>query len=132
MWSLCFDTILALRATFFCCCGADFADMWAGASDADVAVLVVDARVGEFETGFHKGGQTREHALVARSLGVAEIVVAVNKMDATGWAQARYDSIVQSLQKYLKTVGFKKGKVHFVYSWVMFCLCNVQRYHMKH
>ena len=44
-------------------------NMITGAAQADVALLVVDATRGEFETGFESGGQTREHALLVRSLG---------------------------------------------------------------
>jgi len=57
---------------------------------ADVAILVVDATTGEFEAGFEAGGQTREHAILVRSLGVRQIIVAVNKMDMVSVPKSAY------------------------------------------
>ena len=52
-----------------------------GASQADFAILIISARKGEFETGFEKGGQTREHAMLVKTQGIKRLVVAINKMD---------------------------------------------------
>jgi len=72
-------------------------------------VLIVSSRKGEFETGFEKGGQTREHALLAKTLGVEKLIVAINKMDdpSVGWSKERYDEIVEKLKPFLKQSGFK-------------------------
>ena len=48
-------------------------NMISGATQADCALLVVDASTGEFEAGFDRGGQTREHLVLVRSLGVNQI-----------------------------------------------------------
>ncbi|TPX43922.1 hypothetical protein SeMB42_g04519 [Synchytrium endobioticum] len=63
-------------------------NMISGAAQADVAMLVIGATTGEFETGFESGGQTKEHALLVRSLGVSQMLIAINKMDATNWDKA--------------------------------------------
>ena len=67
-------------------------NMVVGAAQADIGVLIISARKGEFETGFDKGGQTREHAMLAKTLGVSTLIVAVNKMDdpTVSWDKARY------------------------------------------
>jgi translation elongation factor EF-1alpha len=89
-------------------------NMIAGAAQADVAVLVVDATPGGFESGFGSGGQTREHAALVRNFGVTQLVVAVNKLDQVGWAQTRFEAIKSELLSYLLSVGFGKDKITFV------------------
>ncbi|XP_043962053.1 HBS1-like protein isoform X1 [Gambusia affinis] len=89
-------------------------NMITGAAQADVAVLVVDASRGEFEAGFEAGGQTREHALLVRSLGVTQLAVAVNKMDQVNWQQERFREISSKLGHFLKQAGFKESDVFFI------------------
>ncbi|KAJ1894778.1 hypothetical protein LPJ66_004980, partial [Kickxella alabastrina] len=89
-------------------------NMISGASRADVAILVVDASTGEFESGFDGNGQTREHAILIRSLGVRQLVVAINKLDVIGWSQERYDEISGRLFDFLTGCGYLKEDVRFV------------------
>ncbi|VDM25904.1 unnamed protein product [Toxocara canis] len=77
-------------------------NMITGASQADAGLLVVNATTGEFETGFDLGGQTREHAMLLRSLGVTELSVAVNKLDTVEWSQTRYDGVCNVLRNFLR------------------------------
>ncbi|KAF9153502.1 translation termination factor GTPase eRF3 [Linnemannia schmuckeri] len=79
--------------------------MIGGAAQADVAVLVISARKGEFETGFEKGGQTREHAVLAKNGGINKLVVVINKMDdpTVNWSKERYDECVDKLSPFLKS-----------------------------
>ncbi|GAA5943787.1 uncharacterized protein JCM15063_006493 [Sporobolomyces koalae] len=90
-------------------------NMISGAAQADVAILVVDGSSGAFEKGFEGGGQTREHAVLVRSLGVQQLVVAVNKLDAVDWSQKRFEAIQDQLLPFLTTqTGFNQDKITFV------------------
>lgn len=87
-------------------------NMIAGASQADFAVLVIDSSVGKFESGLK--GQTKEHALLVRSMGVQKIIVAVNKMDAVQWDKERFVEIEQQISSFLTTAGFQEKNISFV------------------
>jgi len=91
-------------------------NMITGTSQADVAVLVIDSSQGGFEAGISKDGQTREHALLAFTLGVKQMIVACNKMDdkTVNYGQARYEEIKNEVSNYLKKVGYKPMKIPFV------------------
>jgi elongation factor 1-alpha len=91
-------------------------NMITGASQADAAVLFVSAKKGEFEAGIGPGGQTREHAFLAFTLGVRQVVVAVNKMDdiTVNWNKERYEEIKNEVSRMLRMVGFKVDKINFV------------------
>jgi peptide chain release factor subunit 3 len=79
-------------------------NMISGASQAEYAALVISARTGEFETGFERGGQTREHAMLAKSFGVTKLIVIINKMDdpSVMWNQERYEQIKRDMCPYLQ------------------------------
>jgi len=91
-------------------------NMITGTSQADCAVLVIASPAGEFEAGISKNGQTREHALLAYTLGVKQMIVVVNKMDdkTTNWSQARFEEIKKEVSSYVKKVGYNPEKIRFV------------------
>lgn len=115
-------------------------NMIGGAAQADLAVLVLSARKGEFETGFDRGGQTREHAMLAKTAGVKHLVVLVNKMDdpTVNWDEVRYNECRDKIMPYLRKLGFNLQKdltfmpvsglvgtglkVNFSYFWLVFGL----------
>ena len=87
-------------------------NMIAGAAQADFAILVVDASTGAFEAGLK--GQTREHSLLIRSMGVSRIIVAVNKLDTVAWDKERFDEISQQVSGFLSATGFQAKNRSFV------------------
>ncbi|KAG4999981.1 hypothetical protein JHK87_021053 [Glycine soja] len=90
-------------------------NMISGATQADAAILVIDASLGSFEAGMDGSkGQTREHAQLIRSFGVDRVIVAVNKMDAVAYSQDRFDFIRQQLGVFLHFCGFKDSSL----SWI--------------
>jgi len=91
-------------------------NMITGTSQADCGVLIVAAGTGEFEAGISKNGQTREHALLAYTLGVKQLIVGVNKMDSTepNYSEARFKEIEKEVSQYVKKVGYNPKAVAFV------------------
>jgi len=91
-------------------------NMITGTSQADCAVLIVAAGVGEFEAGISKNGQTREHALLAFTLGVKQLIIGVNKMDSTEppYSEKRFNEISSEVANYVKKVGYNPKSVAFV------------------
>ncbi|CAD0056084.1 unnamed protein product [Aureobasidium pullulans] len=89
-------------------------NMITGTSQADCAILIIAAGTGEFEAGISKDGQTREHALLAYTLGVKQLIVAINKMDTTKWSEARYQEIIKETSGFIKKVGYNPKHVPFV------------------
>eukprot|EP01091_Cochliopodium_minus_P012067 TRINITY_DN3574_c0_g1_i2.p1 TRINITY_DN3574_c0_g1~~TRINITY_DN3574_c0_g1_i2.p1 ORF type:complete len:546 (+),score=189.89 TRINITY_DN3574_c0_g1_i2:31-1668(+) len=84
-------------------------NMIMAAAQADAGILVISARQQEFEKGFDRGGQTREHVLIAKTLNVGRLLVLVNKMDepTVQWSEDRFNEIKKILDNFLKKTGFK-------------------------
>jgi len=91
-------------------------NMITGTSQADCGVLIIASGTGEFEAGISKNGQTREHALLAYTLGVKQLIVAVNKMDSTDppYSQTRFEEIQKEVSGFIKKVGYNPAAVPFV------------------
>merc|ERR1719464_1930407 len=91
-------------------------NMITGTSQADAAVFMIASDVGGFEAGFSKDGQTREHALLAQTMGVKQMIVCCNKMDDTSvnYSQARFDEIKGELTLFLKKVGYNPATIPFI------------------
>jgi len=91
-------------------------NMITGTSQADAAILMIASGQGEFESGFSKDGQTREHALLAQTMGVKQMICAINKMDdpSVQYSEKRYKEITDELKTYLKKVGYNPAKIEFI------------------
>lgn len=91
-------------------------NMITGASEADCAILVVSAKKGETEVSVEAGGQGREHAFLLRTLGVAQLAVAINKMDdpLVNYTKERYEEVKGIVETLLRSVGYDTKKVKFI------------------
>jgi elongation factor 1-alpha len=89
-------------------------NMITGASEADASILVISVKPGETEAATEPGGQAREHAFLARTLGVSQMIVALNKMDDSGYSEARFKEVKEVAEKMLKLVGYNTSKVQFI------------------
>ena len=89
-------------------------NMITGASQADVGMLVVSAKKGEFEAGVGPGGQTKEHAYLAMTLGVPSLIVCVNKMDDVKYSEERYKEVKDEVGGFLKSIGYKIDQIPFI------------------
>lgn len=92
-------------------------NMITGTSQADFAILMISSKAGEYEAGISKDGQTKEHALLAFTLGVRQLIVGINKMDESQggpWAEKRFKEIKKEATLFLKKTGFNPKNINFV------------------
>lgn len=87
---------------------------------------MIDSAKGAFESGFDHGGQTREHVLLVKSLGISQLIVAVNKMDQCGWEFERFREILDKLEPFLHQTGYKVRVVLF--DLIYFCSGRMKIY----
>src|SRR5574341_2007569 len=89
-------------------------NMITGASEADCAILVVSAKEGECDTAIAPGGQAREHAFLLRTLGVGQLIVAINKMDDSNYSEQAFKVAKDKAEKLIKSVGYKLENVPII------------------
>lgn len=90
-------------------------NMISGTAQADAAILVLAGSIGEFESGFLTPlSQTKEHSFLARSLGITQLIVAINKLDTVQWSQERYEEIKAQIHPFLLQIGFKQDKIIYL------------------
>jgi elongation factor 1-alpha len=89
-------------------------NMITGASEADCAILVLSAKEGETDTAIAPGGQAREHAFLLRTLGVGQLIVAINKMDDSNYSEQAFKVAKEKAEKLVKSVGYKLENVPIV------------------
>jgi len=89
-------------------------NMITGASEADCAVLVLSAKEGETDTAIAPGGQAREHAFLLKTLGVDQLIVAINKMDDSNYRQDAFNAAKEKGEKLIRSVGYKVDRVPFI------------------
>jgi len=89
-------------------------NMITGASEADCAVLVLSAKEGETATAVAPGGQAREHAFLLKTLGVNQLIVAINKMDDSNYSEDAFKKAKEKGEKLIQSVGYKIDAVQFI------------------
>jgi elongation factor 1-alpha len=89
-------------------------NMITGASEADAAILVLSAKEGETDTAIAAGGQAREHAFLLKTLGVGQLIVAINKMDSVDYKEAAFKAAKEKGEKLVRSVGYKLENVPFI------------------
>ncbi len=89
-------------------------NMITGASEADCAILVLSAKEGETDTAVAAGGQAREHAFLLRTLGVGQLIVAINKMDDNNYSEQAFKVAKDKAEKLIKSVGYKVENIPII------------------